>query len=39
MKGGGLPESGGDPGGSVWSGEVPLWGTDTIIKDSTAASA
>lgn len=26
-------------GGVVWGGEVPLWETRTIIKDSTAASA
>lgn len=26
-------------GGSVRGGEVPLWGTGTIIKDSTAASS
>lgn len=26
-------------GGSVQGGEVPLWGTGTIIKDSTAASS
>lgn len=35
----GLLESGGAPGGGWVGGEVPLWGTRTIIKDSTAASA
>lgn len=38
-EGGRLHESRGAWGKSMRCGEVPLWGTHTIIKDSTAASA